>query len=66
MATATSHQAKDLPLAYGLDEDLKQLIVEFFEISDNPKKNSQWIECFAKDAEVDLGVDRAQGNKGKF
>ena len=46
-------------------EDIQKFISLFFEISDNPKRNESWVNCFTKDAEVLVGPEKGKGEAGE-
>ncbi|CAJ0553437.1 Ff.00g119490.m01.CDS01 [Fusarium sp. VM40] len=45
------------------DQELQKFAIEFYRISDNPEENQRWVDSFTKDAQVQIGADKAQGSK---
>lgn len=48
-----------------LDSSVKRFISHFFEVSDDPDRNDEWIGLFHEDATVMMGNDLAKGREGK-
>lgn len=48
-----------------IDGSVKRFISSFFEISDSPEKNDEWVSCFHEEATVMMGNDVAKGREGK-
>ena len=47
-----------------VDERVKAFIAAFYAVSDNPRKNQEWLDYFAPDACIVMGNRRAQGVEG--
>jgi hypothetical protein len=49
-----------------LDSSVKQFITRFFQVSDDPERNEEWVDFFAEDATLIMAKDVAKGKEGKF
>ncbi|KAI1116009.1 hypothetical protein F5Y14DRAFT_408921 [Nemania sp. NC0429] len=49
------------PTNVTVDERVKRFISTFYAISDTPSGNDDWVECFAADALLVVGDQRARG-----
>jgi hypothetical protein len=49
-----------------LDSSVKQFITHFFEVSDDPSRNEEWVDFFADDATLIMAKDVAKGKEGKL
>ena len=55
------------PTDYGIPgKNIQSFITNFYRISDNPEENERWINTFTKDAQVQIGADKAHGSFGEF
>ncbi|AEO69395.1 uncharacterized protein THITE_2119752 [Thermothielavioides terrestris NRRL 8126] len=48
------------------DASVKRFVTRFFEVSDDPGRNEEWVSMFADDATVTIGSDVAKGKDGEF
>jgi hypothetical protein len=46
------------------DSAVKKFITHFFEVSDDPVRNDEWVGFFQDDATVIMGNDVAKGKEG--
>ncbi|KAI1126680.1 hypothetical protein F5Y10DRAFT_244353 [Nemania abortiva] len=53
--------ATTYPTNVAVDERVKEFISAFYAISDDPSKNSEWVDYFAPDALLVMGDKRARG-----
>lgn len=47
-----------------LDSSVKRFITHFYEVSDDPDRNDEWVGFFHEDATVLMGNDVAKGREG--
>ena len=48
------------------DSSIKRFIARFFEVSDDPDRNDEWVGFFDENATVIMGNDVAKGKEGRF
>lgn len=48
------------------DSAVKSFITHFFEVSDDPGRNDEWVGFFDENATVIIGNDVAKGKEGKY
>ncbi|KAI1188677.1 hypothetical protein F5B17DRAFT_394334 [Nemania serpens] len=53
--------AATYPTNIAVDERVKRFISAFYDISDTPSRNDDWVDCFAPDALLVVGHQRARG-----
>ncbi|KAI1167536.1 hypothetical protein F5B18DRAFT_659231 [Nemania serpens] len=53
--------AANYPRDVAVDERVERFISTFYAISDTPSRNNDWVECFAPDALLVVGDQRARG-----
>lgn len=49
-----------------LDSSVKRFITHFYEVSDDPDRNDEWVGFFHEDATVLMGNDVAKGREGRW
>jgi hypothetical protein len=49
-----------------LDSSVKRFITHFFEVSDDPDRNDEWVGFFHENATVLMGNDVAKGREGRW
>ena len=48
------------------DSTVKSFITRFFEVSDDPGRNDEWVGFFDEKATVIMGNDVAEGKEGQY
>ena len=49
-----------------VDSSVKEFITHFFEVSDDPDGNDEWVDFFLEDATLIMGNDTAKGRLGEM
>ncbi|KAK8111960.1 uncharacterized protein PG998_008417 [Apiospora kogelbergensis] len=61
---ASSGYSPEFPSSFPATDKLRQFIPSFFQLSDDPSKDAEWVEHFCPDATVVMGDDEACGTDG--
>lgn len=52
------------PTNITVDPSVKDFITRFYQVSDDPERNEEWVDFFAEDASVRIGNNAAEGREG--
>ncbi|KAK6833848.1 hypothetical protein PG987_008542 [Apiospora arundinis] len=64
MAASSDYTPATL-LSLPVTDKLRDFIPKFFQLSDNPARNKEWVDCFDPDATVIMGKDQASGTESE-